>query len=191
MYCNILDSKADSISAYKEGDYVEITGKVGSKLFGTLDIDECEIVGSGDSVKKKMDEYSKQKSEESKVDKENYLSSCKEYTYKQIARNPNDYKGKNAKFNGEVIQVMENGNDVILRVNITKEANEYADSGYLYSDTIYVEYTYKSDNESRILEDDIIDLYGVLNGTKKYTSTFGGDITLPYLLAKYVDIKSK
>lgn len=202
LYCNISDNKADSVSAYKEGDYVEITGKVGNKTLGSLNIDNCEVVANGDSVKKKVDEYSKQeesaaksesslKLEERKVDKQSYINTCNEYTYKEIARNPNNYKGKQAKFNGQVIQVVENGNNVVLRVNITKEANEFADGGYLYDDTIYVEYTYKSNNESRILKDDIIDLYGVLNGTKTYSSTLGGEVTIPYLLAEYVDIKTE
>lgn len=201
LYCNILDNKADSVSAYKEGDYVEITGKVGDKTINSLNIDDCEVVSSGDSVKKKIDEYSKQeessakaesslKQKEDKENKKSYINSCKEYTYKEVARNPKNYSGKKAKFNGEVVQVVENGNNVVLRVNVTKEANEFADNGYLYSDTIYVEYTYKSDNESRILEDDIIDIYGTLNGTKTYSSTLGGNITIPYLLAEYVDIKS-
>lgn len=201
LYCNILDNKSDSVSAYKEGDYVEITGKVGDKTINSLNIDDCEVVSSGDSVKKKIDEYSKQeessakaesslKQKEDKENKKSYINSCKEYTYKEVARNPKNYSGKKAKFNGEVVQVVENGNNVVLRVNVTKEANEFADNGYLYSDTIYVEYTYKSDNESRILEDDIIDIYGTLNGTKTYSSTLGGNITIPYLLAEYVDIKS-
>lgn len=152
---------------------------------------ESEVESKTESKVESKVESKAESKVESTVDKQSYMSSCKEYTYKEIARNPNNYKGKKAKFNGKVIQVMESGNNIVLRVNVTKEANEFADGGYLYTDTIYVEYTYKNDNESRILNDDIIDLYGELNGTKTYSSTLGGNITIPYLLAEYINIKSE
>ena len=51
-------------------------------------------------------------------------------------------------------------------------------------------YTRKSENESRILEDDIINMYGTLNGTKTYDSVLGSSITIPYLIAEYIDVVS-
>lgn len=120
-----------------------------------------------------------------------FKKECNTYTYKEIARNPKNYEGKKAQFEGQVIQVIENNDDVIMRVDITKEKNEFAENGYLYSDTVYVEYTRKSSDESRILEDDIIMMYGTLNGLKSYDTIFGSNETIPYLKAEYVDIISK
>ena len=128
--------------------------------------------------------------EETTQSKEDFINSCQEYTYKEIARNPNDYKGKHAKFTGEVIQVVEDGDSVALRVNITAEEASWEESGYTYSDTIYVEYTRKSENESRILEDDIITLYGTLNGLMDYSSVLGRQVSCPYLLAEYIEIET-
>ena len=85
---------------------------------------------------------------------------------------------------------MEDGDNVIMRVNITKEKNQFASGGYLYSDTVYVEYTRKSESESRILKDDIINMYGTLNGTKTYDTVLGSDTTIPYFVAEYIDIIS-
>lgn len=202
IYCNIMSSKADeTLSKYKENDYVEIAGKVGDMTLKTLNIDDAYVVSDGDSVKAKMDGYKKEASEieaskaeqvskQTEMDKETYIQSCETYTYKEIARNPNNYIDKKAKFEGKVIQVVENGNNVVLRVNVTKEENQFAEDGYLYSDTIYVEYTRKTDNESRILNDDIITMYGVLNGTKSYDSVLSGNITVPFLIAEYIDIQN-
>lgn len=111
-----------------------------------------------------------------------YKEQCKEYTYKEIARNPDSVKGEYAKLTGEVIQVLESGNSVTLRVDITK--SEY---GY-YSDTVYVTYTKKSETEDRILEDDIISIYGKLGGIETYTSVLGAEVSLPKIFAEYIEL---
>lgn len=191
VYCNFLDSEAEVETKYKEGDYVEIAGKVGNKIIGTLNIDDCYIVSSGDKAKEKINEYEQQKEIEIANKRETFIADCVTYAYKEISRNPRDYKGKKAKFSGEVIQIMESGNDVTLRVNVTKQENEFVENGYLYSDTVYVEYTRKSESESRILDGDIIDIYGTLNGTKTYDNVLGSETTIPYLQAEYIVIETE
>lgn len=114
---------------------------------------------------------------------EQYKAACASYKYKDIARNPNDYKGKSAKFTGKVAQIQENGLSVILRVNVTK--GEYG----MWDDAIFVEYTRNNENESRILEDDIITLYGELDGIKTYSAVLGNEVSIPLLKAHYVDIQ--
>lgn len=114
---------------------------------------------------------------------EEYINKCNNFTYKEIARNPNNYKGKRAKFTGEVIQVQEGyNNNVVLRVNITK--GKYG----MWEDTIWVDYKYTNSNESKILEDDIINIYGEIQGQKSYTSILGSQVTLPQINAKYISI---
>jgi len=112
-----------------------------------------------------------------------YKTIAKSYSYKDIARNPNDFIGNKAFFTGEVIQVgeSESGKTVGLRVNVTK-------GNYFYSDTIYVNYIKKDINESRILEHDIIKFYGDLAGIKKYTSIFGAEVSIPQVNMKYFEV---
>lgn len=189
VYCNINENDTDVVlNKYAAGDYVEICGKVGNKTLGTLNIEDCSITADGDTAKKQLDKYAEEKLNEAQKNKDEFISECKTYTYKDIARNPNNYKGKKTHFNGQVIQVLESGNDITLRVNVSKEENEFAEGGYLYSDTVYVEYTKLDENESRILEDDIIDMYGTLEGTKTYSTVLGSDTTVPYMKAKYIKI---
>lgn len=137
-----------------------------------------------------IQEKTTKKTETTTQSKSEFTNTCQEYSYKEIARDPNNYKGKPAKFKGQVIQVQESGKTIVLRVNVTAEENEFAEGGYLYEDTIYVEYTKKDSNESRILEDDIITIYGTLNGLMTYESILGEEISIPHLIAEYIDIET-
>ena len=106
----------------------------------------------------------------------------KEDEYKNIARRPEDYKGQRAVFTGKVIQVVEGySRSVVLRVEVTKDKYGFWD------DAIYVNYKY-SKGEDKILEDDIITMYGVIEGTKTYTSLVG-NVTIPEMTAKYIEIQ--
>lgn len=134
--------------------------------------------------KRQQEEQEKQRQEQEKQNIENYKASCIKYNYKEIARNPNNYNGKRMKFTGEVIQVSEGWfNSVILRINVTK--GEYG----FYEDTIYCTYTY-SENESKILKDDIVTIYGECKGEETYTSIFGQNITIPKVEIKYIQIEN-
>lgn len=141
---------------------------------------------SGKKVKKckVCDEVLDSKSYElsAKEKKQLFKKECKTYSYDKIARNPDKYDGKKAKFTGEVIQVIEDGDDYTLRVNITKGT-------YYWDDTILVSYTKRSDKEPRILEDDIITMYGTLAGTYTYETVMGSSLTVPLFYAEYVDFK--
>lgn len=114
-----------------------------------------------------------------------YKASCKTYTYKEIARNPGEYEGKLAVFTGEVIQAQQEElyglMFYVLRVDVTK-------SGRYYTDTMYVTYWTTAD-APRILEDDIIVMYGELTGEKTYTTVMGASVTIPSFSAEYIEIK--
>lgn len=114
--------------------------------------------------------------------KDLYKAECVSYTYEEIARNPDAFKGNYAKFKGEVIQVIEDGNDYTLRVNITE-------GRYYWDDTILVIYTKKDSSEPRILEDDIVWMYGKLAGTYTYETVMGSQLTVPFYQAEYIDIE--
>lgn len=122
-----------------------------------------------------------------KEDRATYIAKCSNIDYDSLARNPNQYKGQNFVFTGEVIQVIEDNNELTLRVNITPKKYEYSNETY-YEDTILVAYEYSNSSESRILEDDIITIYGQSIGTYTYESVFGSPITVPAVAAMYIDI---
>lgn len=196
---NSVSVELASTDDLKEEEYVTVSGRVNNMVLGNLYVKDAVLIASGkDAENSYNSEMSKRKEtakkaaeEQAKKDKEtkqNFIDSCKEYSYKEIARNPKDYEGKPAKFRGQVIQVQESGDDIVLRVNVTYEAFEYLDDG-IWNDTVYVEYTRKSESESRILEKDIINMYGTLNGTKTYETVMGNDMTIPYFQANYIEIE--
>lgn len=98
-------------------------------------------------------------------------------TYEQIARTPDDYKGKNITLTGKVIQVVEGDDETDLRVAV--DGN--------YDNIVMVGYDPDIMNGSRILENDKITFYAESLGTTTYKSTMGGKITVPLALAKKID----
>lgn len=112
---------------------------------------------------------------------EEYLSyersTYAEYDYSSVARNPDEYKGKRIKMTGEVIQVQEDGSEVVMRIN---------DKG-TYNNTYYVTYRLKS-GEGRILEDDYVTIYGLIKGLKTYVSIMGNTVSIPEINANEVII---
>ena len=112
--------------------------------------------------------------------KNEYIAKCNTYDYEEIFRYSNDYEGRYAKFTGEVIQVLEENGNYALRINVTY------DDGW-YDDTIFVSIPSNS-MKGRILEDDIVSVYGKLAGLYEYESIFGEPITIPALSAQYIDL---
>ncbi|MGG1140086.1 hypothetical protein [Bacillus mycoides] len=98
-------------------------------------------------------------------------------TYDQLARTPDDFKGKKAKFTGKVLQVMEGQGETQLRVAVSGN----------YDKVLYV--AYKSDIiNSRVLENDNVTIKGKSAGIYTYKSTMGGEISIPAMLVEKINI---
>jgi hypothetical protein len=136
----------------------------------------------------------KAKKKSKKQIKKEFKNSCKTITYKKLARNPDKYKGKNYKITGQVIQVLDSDSwfddTTTLRINMTATKNEFAEGGYLWSDTI-VSAVNIPEGKDRILEDDIITLWGTCMGSYQYEAITGTKVTVPRIDIKYYTIKNK
>lgn len=97
-------------------------------------------------------------------------------TYDNLARNPDDYNGEKVKFTGKVLQVMEGDTENQIRLAVNSD----------YDTVLYCGYS-PSIVSSRILEDDIITIYGTSVGTISYESTLGGTITIPGVFVDKID----
>lgn len=115
------------------------------------------------------------------VDPEQFKASCTSYPYEELARNPDSYFGQNIVFRGEVIQVLEDTGGVTMRVNVTE--GNYG----IWDDTVMAYYSY-DEGESRILEDDIITMYGTFGGLYTYESVLGASITVPLMYVEVVEM---
>lgn len=97
-------------------------------------------------------------------------------TYDQLARTPDEYIGELVKFTGKVIQVIEGDSEIDIRLAVNKDYDTVIYCGYDPSIVI-----------SRVLEDDIITVYGVSLGLYSYQSTLGGKITIPAVFVDKID----
>lgn len=116
----------------------------------------------------------------STVSEAKYKGQCETISYDNLARDPDTYDGKKIKFTGEVIQVVEGDYITAYRVDVTK-------TRYGYTDTVYVMYV-PEQGAQRVLEDDIVTLYGEYMGLYSYESIMGATITVPSMLALYIDV---
>lgn len=99
-------------------------------------------------------------------------------SYEQLARTPDDFKGKKVKFYGKVIQVMEDSGATSTQIRLAVDDN--------YDTVLYGEYS-SSIVSSRVLENDYITIYGTSVGTISYQSTMGGNITIPGIYIEKID----
>lgn len=178
----IIGIIAIGLIIYNNNSYYCDTGTlIGKECYScpegyTLDIESAKCVSNT-----KTDSTSTKTTEE--IIK-GYKELCKEYKYEDIFRYAEKYDGELAKLTGKVIQVTDYNDFQILRVNITLD--EY---GY-YDDTIYVSYI-PMENATRILEDDIVTIYGTLNGLETYTTILDSSVTIPKIISNYIEIINK
>lgn len=100
---------------------------------------------------------------------EELKATAKTVSYDELARNTETYVGDFLYYKGKVIQIIEGyGQQVDLRVNVTK--SEYGS----WDDTVYVHYT-----GPRLLENDIIDFYGTVDGRYTYETVLHTQVTIP------------
>lgn len=169
------EEKAKDVNNYeiaevkKENNSIVVTNVAEEKRIAEQEAEE---------KKKQEEEIARKQQEESE-----FKASCQTYTFEQMARNPENFKGTNVKVVGEVVQALYGTSGVDLRVNITKEGTYTT----YYTDTIYVVY-YPESGEDKILEGDIITIYGTSQGNYTYTSTLGASINLPLIYAKYIEL---
>ncbi len=109
-------------------------------------------------------------------------SSAINENYDDLMRNNENYIGKIVYYRGKILQVQEvYSGEYVLRVATKKE--EYI--GYS-GDTIWVNYKGK-----RLLEDDIIDIWGKVKGLKTYSAILGNAITIPEIDSLNIELIQK
>ncbi len=102
--------------------------------------------------------------------------------FKAISREPDLYKGKLYKFSGKVLQVLEGsswGGKITVNLRVATKGS--------YDNVVYVVYE-RGTNESRILEDDRVTIYGECEGLYSYTAVLGNTITLPEFTAESITV---
>lgn len=89
-------------------------------------------------------------------------------TYDNLARTPDDHLGDKVTLSGEVAQVIEGGDYTQYRLAVDQD----------YDNMVLIQIPSEL-LTSRVLENDLITIYGESQGTTDYESTLGGNITVP------------
>lgn len=115
------------------------------------------------------------------MSEKDFKAACETYDYKDIMRDADSYVGKKIKVTGRVNQVVTESDDGSgeSRYKVATGEDGYDDDILLY---------FKRGDTPKLLEDDIVTIYGEVSGTESYTSIFGESITVPVITGAYVDI---
>lgn len=191
-----FNTTKDYTEVIKSGDSIAIMGEVGefkdySFMGKSIQLNDCMVFAKGEDSKKfqleksqeALEEYFKitedvaNSNKEQDISKEEYIELCKELSYNDILRNPDNHEGLYCKLKGKVDQIIE---------------------GWFGSHTIYVEdsngnkwkcsYSYQ-DGESHLLEGDSVTVYGKCDGTSTSTTVLGKQIVMPDIDVKYIQIR--
>ncbi len=161
--CGTPDGQAGSkteaaIRAFELEKGINVNGVITDELLEALGI--ADQIAEQAAQAAKMSEYST------------------EYSYTQIARDPSSFEGVKMSFKGKVLQ----DQDVGQGIRVMRLA---ADSSY--DNVILV--TYESDIiPVKILEDDIVTIYGECLGEQTYTTVMGAAVTIPWIQAEIIDM---
>lgn len=159
---NYLDSRADGDYGNKTTEAVKLFQKTaGLSVTGVADQETQKTLYAKDAPKAKV-----------------YLT----LDFKGISRDPDSHNGKQYKFTGKVLQVLEEKME-----NYTYVCMRIATKGS-YDDVVYVTYLRKN-SEARILEDDRVTVYATCLGLYTYETVMGSSVTLPNFLADSISIQ--
>lgn len=167
------------VAGVSSGDEATDSESIGNKK--NTEISSIQV-SEGDNDNNHLDSETEDKKENfegssaqaSNKDEDDFKNSCNEFNYKQIARNPDDYKGQNFVVDVKVSQSV-NGKwyskyDTYYKV-YTNDEYDWWMGDFLYVVDMRDE---KSESYVRILEDDIIRVYGTFNGLVESKNSLTG-----------------
>lgn len=189
--------KLESISADYDGDTTPGTKiddtNTGIKVTAsysdgsTLDVDGWTVDNPGELQDGKTSTFTiKYKNQATDLEitasqsEESYKGSAQDLSYDDLARNPDSHKGQVVHFKGKIIQVIDD--DTLTQYRISVTPTSYGS----WDNPVYV--TFKTDSNNRFLEDDVVEFWGTSVGTITYESTMGGNITIPAVMAEYMQL---
>lgn len=168
----------DNTFQCSKGDVLKITGTVqgiidvvegypsGLAINGEL-IEIVEKVSNSDTISPET--------ESSAMSKEEFIASCQEFDYKAIARNPDEYVGKNFKVNVEIFSTASGA----WYSDYDTYYKAYTDdgSGIYFDHMIYLidRQDKESDSYLKILDDDVVTIYGTFNGMTETENGITGE----------------
>lgn len=120
---------------------------------------------------------------------EEFKSSCQAIGYKKLLRTPDDYVGQRIVITAEVQQVIDGG--LFDDSKYYRVQTDNNDSGYYFDDEYFM-YDNRVDDDMKILDGDVLKIYGEFTGleTMKRVIT-GSKDEVPAIKAYYIELISE
>lgn len=119
------------------------------------------------------------------LSREEYIASCAEIPYKTLARNPEDHIGDHIVLTVKIQQIVQGGlfdNSEYYRVYTNDEFGSWFGNEYFMYDE-------RVDDDMKLLQDDIIKIYGEFSGTESVTRALTGTVEdVPSIKALYIEL---
>lgn len=123
------------------------------------------------------------------INEEEYKKECEEVDYKELCRYPEKYEGKRVKVQVKVYQILSES-----KADNGKAWRAYSDSdglGLYYSDEYYL-LDMRSADSVKILDEDIIVVYGEFSGLKSITRALTNTVDeLPEIEVRFAELVSE
>src|SRR5699024_9936838 len=142
--------------------------EVNSSEQNSTEVEDADYSLDSEEEEKALEEVKEEEKEDE--DPSTYET---DITYDNLARDPDKYEDEKVKFSGRIIQVMEDDEEDYTQYRFTVNDD---------SDTVAYLAITKDQLDSRILEDDMLTIYGKSIGVVTYESTLSGDVTIPAII---------
>jgi len=173
----VLESVSKEYSAYKES-MAEYEGLAAAEAEARKI--EAELIAESKAKEEEESRAAEQAEREAK-EKAGYDTGI---SYSQLARTPDEYKGQKVKIKGQILQVLEGGKNNQLRLAVHKSSYGWYDT----DEVLYCEYK-TAIIPYRLLDNDIITIYGTAEGLFSYEAVNGATITLPFVWIDKIDLE--
>lgn len=183
---NDLDEKFNSLTIEHNNlkeETVDWVKKSDDEKAAALAKAEEERIKAEEAAKKAKEEADKAEAEKiAQEEAERLAEEAKGYetgiTYNDLARSPEEYKGKKVKFTGNILQII-NEETYVSDARMSTNGK--------YEDVIYIIYETKSLGV-RLLEDDNVTIYGTADELLKYTTVAGTTMTIPKVIVDRIEL---
>lgn len=123
----------------------------------------------------KEQEYLEKKKEQEIAD---FKAACQTYEYKILKKDAEKFIGERIKIRGNIMQIQESNTFTFMLLQVTNLSHG------IWTDNVAIMYY----GIVPAYEDDIITVFGEINGFYSYQSVSGWNITVPSLVGKYIEI---
>lgn len=125
--------------------------------------------------------------EAKKMDKTEFINSCRTYEYKELQRDADSLTGKHIKV---TVYIEQNVDDMMFRAYTKGEYDEYLDD-LGWSGNEFILNDVRDSQDPKLVEGDIVTVYGVYAGEEEVDRAIGGSDDVPSIDVIYMEFKKK